>query len=88
MVVRGGLGADLVAAGSAALLVAAAAAVGARLLDEGVPLHVDAPPLVRSGCRTLAPARFLQCSSRCWSSCVDPSWRPGCPGERYWRYRR
>jgi methylthioxylose transferase len=40
-----GLGADLVAAGASALLVAAAAIVGARLLDEGVPLHVDAPPL-------------------------------------------
>jgi hypothetical protein len=40
-----GLGADLLAAGSAALLVAVAAVVGARLLDDGVPLHVDAPPL-------------------------------------------
>jgi methylthioxylose transferase len=40
-----GLGADLVAAGSAALLVAVAAVVGAWLLDHGVPLHVDAPPL-------------------------------------------
>ncbi|HZS20949.1 MAG TPA: hypothetical protein VFA63_08170 [Pseudonocardiaceae bacterium] len=40
-----GLGADLVAAGTAALLVTAAAVVGARLLDRGVPLHVDAPPL-------------------------------------------
>lgn len=40
-----GLGADLIAAGIAALLVAAAAVVGVRLLDNGVPLHVDAPPL-------------------------------------------
>jgi hypothetical protein len=40
-----GLSADLVAAGSAALLVVMAAVVGARLLDHGVPLHVDAPPL-------------------------------------------
>ena len=39
------LGADLVAAGGAALLVTAAAVVGARLLDERVPLHVAAPPL-------------------------------------------
>jgi methylthioxylose transferase len=40
-----GLAADLVAAGTAALIVTAAAVVGARLVDEGVPLHVDAPPL-------------------------------------------
>ncbi|MGH3841880.1 MAG: hypothetical protein ACRDS0_10610 [Pseudonocardiaceae bacterium] len=40
-----GLGADLVAAGSAALLVAVAVVVGAWLLGQGVPLHVDAPPL-------------------------------------------
>ncbi len=40
-----GLGADLVAVGSAALLVAVAALVGAWLLHQGVPLHVDAPPL-------------------------------------------
>ncbi|HJT02841.1 MAG TPA: hypothetical protein VJ757_04310 [Pseudonocardiaceae bacterium] len=40
-----GLRADLVAAGCAALLVAVAAVVGVRLLDDGVPLHVDAPPL-------------------------------------------
>jgi methylthioxylose transferase len=39
------LSADLVAAGGAALLVTAAAVVGARLLDERVPLHVAAPPL-------------------------------------------
>jgi hypothetical protein len=40
-----GVGADLVAAGSAALLVTIAAVAGARLLDQQVPLHVDAPPL-------------------------------------------
>ncbi|MGH3918417.1 MAG: hypothetical protein ACRDSG_05165 [Pseudonocardiaceae bacterium] len=40
-----GLRADLAAVGSAALLVAAAAVVGVRLLQRGVPLHVDAPPL-------------------------------------------
>jgi hypothetical protein len=40
-----GLGADLVTAGSAALLVAVAAVVGTWLLAQGVPLHVDAPPL-------------------------------------------
>jgi hypothetical protein len=40
-----GVGGDLVAVSSAALLVAAAAVVGARLLNDGVPLHVDAPPL-------------------------------------------
>jgi hypothetical protein len=40
-----GTGADLVAVGSAVLLVAVAAAVGAWLLRQGVPLHVDAPPL-------------------------------------------
>jgi hypothetical protein len=40
-----GLGADLLAVGSAALLVAVAAVIGAWLLDQGVPLHVDAPPL-------------------------------------------
>lgn len=45
MTVDRGLAADLVAAGTAALLVMAAAVVGARLVDEGVPLHVDAPPL-------------------------------------------
>ena len=45
MAVDRGVGADLVAAGSAALLVTFAAVVGARLLDKGVPLHVDAPPL-------------------------------------------
>jgi hypothetical protein len=43
--VNGGTRADLVAAGTAALLVAVAAVVGVRLLDDGVPLHVDAPPL-------------------------------------------
>ncbi|MGH3975743.1 MAG: hypothetical protein ACRDS9_20785, partial [Pseudonocardiaceae bacterium] len=37
--------ADLAAVGSAALLVAVAAVVGVRLLQQGVPLHVDAPPL-------------------------------------------
>jgi methylthioxylose transferase len=40
-----GLRADLLAVGCAALLVAAAAVVGVRLLERGVPLHVDAPPL-------------------------------------------
>ncbi len=40
-----GLRADLVAVGSAALLVAVAAVVGAWSLHQGVPLHVDAPPL-------------------------------------------
>lgn len=40
-----GLGADLMVVGSAALLVAVAAALGAWLLHQGVPLHVDAPPL-------------------------------------------
>ncbi|HEY6424233.1 MAG TPA: hypothetical protein VIY28_13490 [Pseudonocardiaceae bacterium] len=40
-----GLRADLVAAGSAVVLVAAAAVVGVQLLEAGVPLHVDAPPL-------------------------------------------
>ncbi|MBW0008750.1 MAG: hypothetical protein JO063_01300 [Pseudonocardiales bacterium] len=40
-----GLGADLVAAWCAGLLVAVAAALGAWLLHCGVPLHVDAPPL-------------------------------------------
>jgi hypothetical protein len=40
-----GLRADLVAVGCAALLVASAAVVGAWLLRQGVPLHVDAPPL-------------------------------------------
>jgi hypothetical protein len=40
-----GLRADLVAVGSAALLVAVAAVVGVGLLHQGVPLHVDAPPL-------------------------------------------
>jgi hypothetical protein len=40
-----GVGADLVATASAALLVTIAAVVGARLRDQGVPLHVDAPPL-------------------------------------------
>jgi methylthioxylose transferase len=40
-----GLRADLVAAGCAGLLVAVAAALGAWLLQQGVPLHVDAPPL-------------------------------------------
>jgi hypothetical protein len=34
-----------VAAGCAGLLVAVAAVVGVWLLDQGVPLHVDAPPL-------------------------------------------
>ena len=33
------------AVGCAAVLVAAAAVIGAWLLDQGVPLHVDAPPL-------------------------------------------
>ncbi|MBV9161871.1 MAG: hypothetical protein JO281_10035 [Pseudonocardiales bacterium] len=40
-----GLRADLGAAGCAGLLVAVAAALGAWLLHQGVPLHVDAPPL-------------------------------------------
>ncbi len=40
-----GLRADLLAVGCAALLVAVAAVVGVWLLDHGVPLHVDAPPL-------------------------------------------
>ena len=40
-----GLRADLVAAGGAALLVVVAAVVGVWLLEDGVPLHVDAPPL-------------------------------------------
>lgn len=40
-----GLGADLMVVGSAVLLVAVAAALGAWLLHQGVPLHVDAPPL-------------------------------------------
>ncbi|MGH3868727.1 MAG: hypothetical protein ACRDQ4_21930 [Pseudonocardiaceae bacterium] len=44
-VISRGLGADLVAVGSAAVLVAVAAALGAWLLQHGVPLHVDAPPL-------------------------------------------
>jgi methylthioxylose transferase len=43
--VQGGLGADLMAAGSAAVLVAVAATLGVWLLRQGVPLHVDAPPL-------------------------------------------
>ncbi len=40
-----GLRADLLTVGCAALLVAVTAVVGAWLLDHGVPLHVDAPPL-------------------------------------------
>ncbi len=40
-----GLRGDLVAVGCAALLVGLAAVVGAWLLQQGVPLHVDAPPL-------------------------------------------
>ncbi|MGH3788161.1 MAG: hypothetical protein ACRDRG_16795 [Pseudonocardiaceae bacterium] len=40
-----GLRADLGTVGGAALLVAVAALVGAWLRDDGVPLHVDAPPL-------------------------------------------
>ncbi|MGH3887399.1 MAG: hypothetical protein ACRDSZ_12675 [Pseudonocardiaceae bacterium] len=40
-----GFRADLAAVGSAALLVATAAVAGAWLLERGVPLHVDAPPL-------------------------------------------
>ncbi|MDQ4021021.1 MAG: hypothetical protein M3257_05195 [Actinomycetota bacterium] len=40
-----GFRADLAAVGSAALLVTAAAVVGVELLQQGVPLHVDAPPL-------------------------------------------
>ncbi|MGH3902092.1 MAG: hypothetical protein ACRDTA_28350 [Pseudonocardiaceae bacterium] len=40
-----GLRADLLAVGCAALLVAAAAVVGGWLLERGVALHVDAPPL-------------------------------------------
>jgi methylthioxylose transferase len=40
-----GLRRDLVAVGGAGLLVAAAAVTGVWLLDAGVPLHVDAPPL-------------------------------------------
>jgi methylthioxylose transferase len=43
--VQRGLGADLIAAGSAAMLVAVAAALGVWLLRHGVPLHVNAPPL-------------------------------------------
>lgn len=42
---RRGLGADLLTVGAAALLVTAAAVVGGHLLQRGVPLHVDAPPL-------------------------------------------
>ncbi|MGH3796447.1 MAG: hypothetical protein ACRDSP_16330 [Pseudonocardiaceae bacterium] len=41
-----GLRLDLLVAGSAAGLVAAAALVGLWLLDRGVPLHVAAPPLL------------------------------------------
>ncbi|MGH3976687.1 MAG: hypothetical protein ACRDS9_25720, partial [Pseudonocardiaceae bacterium] len=40
-----GFRADLAAVGGAALLVAVAAVVGVGLLEQGVPLHVDAPPL-------------------------------------------
>ncbi|MDQ2883929.1 MAG: DUF3352 domain-containing protein, partial [Actinomycetota bacterium] len=40
-----GLRADLIAVGGAGLLVAVAAVVGYWLLQQGVPLHVDAPPL-------------------------------------------
>ncbi|MGH3514826.1 MAG: hypothetical protein ACRDRB_21525 [Pseudonocardiaceae bacterium] len=40
-----GFRADLVAVGCAVLLVAAAAVIGTWLLDQGVPLHVAAPPL-------------------------------------------
>ncbi|MGA9311522.1 MAG: hypothetical protein WBV74_14270 [Pseudonocardiaceae bacterium] len=43
--VHSGVRADLVAVGCAGLLVAAAAVVGAWMLDQGVPLHVNAPPL-------------------------------------------
>jgi methylthioxylose transferase len=43
--VQRGLGAELIAAGSAAVLVAVAAVLGVWLLHRGVPLHVDAPPL-------------------------------------------
>ena len=41
-----GVRADLVAAGLAGLLVAAAAAVGQWLLDRGVPIHAGTPPLL------------------------------------------
>jgi hypothetical protein len=40
-----GLCADLVAVGCAALLVTLAAVIGVWMLDQGVPLHVDTPPL-------------------------------------------
>jgi methylthioxylose transferase len=40
-----GLRLDLIAAGCAALLVAVASVVGIWLLGQGIPLHVDAPPL-------------------------------------------
>ncbi|MGH3783748.1 MAG: hypothetical protein ACRDRO_24785 [Pseudonocardiaceae bacterium] len=40
-----GLRADVVAVGCAGLFVAVAAVVGAWLLQQGVPLHVDVPPL-------------------------------------------
>jgi methylthioxylose transferase len=40
-----GLRADVLAVGCAALLVVAAAVVGVWLLERGVALHVDAPPL-------------------------------------------
>jgi hypothetical protein len=43
--VHRGVRGDLVAVGCAALLVALAAVVGVWLLQRGVPLHVDAPPL-------------------------------------------
>ncbi len=43
--VQRGVAGDLVAVGCAGLLVAVAAVVGAVLLGQGVPLHVDAPPL-------------------------------------------
>jgi len=35
----------MAAVGSAGLLVAVAAVIGVRLLERGVPLHVDTPPL-------------------------------------------
>ena len=41
----GGVRGDVLAAGGAGLLVAVAAVVGVWLLGQGVPLHVDAPPL-------------------------------------------
>ncbi|HKS52663.1 MAG TPA: hypothetical protein VJS67_12415 [Pseudonocardiaceae bacterium] len=56
--VNGGPRADLVAAGTAALLVAVAAVVGVRLLADGVPLHVDAPPLYAQWLPHTGPGTF------------------------------